>query len=172
MLAVRHDGVHVRTMTVFAWLLGFFLPACVATGASGLPPPAWIDVAHLERPASPNSALAAPAGFAPPPDLLTPAYAVPPARLYAVVREVAAAQPRTFLAFEDQAGLQAQFVVRSRRLNFPDLVVAQASANPEGGSRLVLYSRSVYGYSDMGANGRRLRSWLAAIGAAMRLPAR
>jgi len=109
--------------------------------------------------------LAAPAGFTPQLDLVTPIYAVPPGRLYAVVLATAAAQPRTFLAAEDEAGLRAQWVVRSRVLNFPDLVAAQVLPGSAGGSLLVLYSRSVYGYSDFGANRRRLRSWLAAIGA-------
>ncbi|MEO9190365.1 MAG: DUF1499 domain-containing protein [Acetobacteraceae bacterium] len=159
-------------MTPFAWLLGLLLPACGAPGAHGLPVPSPLDVGRIERGASPNTALAAPAGFAPPPDLPTPIYDVAPTRLYAAVLAVAAAQPRTFLAAEDAAGLQAQWVARSRMFNFPDLVAAQVLAAPANGSRLVLYSRNVYGYSDFGANRRRLHSWLAAIGAAVERPAR
>jgi uncharacterized protein (DUF1499 family) len=159
-------------MTPFAWLLGLLLPACGAPGVQGLPPPAPFDVARIERPASPNTALAAPAGFIPTPDMVTPDYAVPPARLFAVLGAAAAAQPRTFVAAADPARLQEQWVARSRWLNFPDLVAAQVLAAPTGGSHLVLYSRSVYGYSDLGANQRRLRAWLAAIDAAVKLPAR
>jgi uncharacterized protein (DUF1499 family) len=55
-------------------------------------------------------------------------------------------------------------------LNFPDVVSAQVLAGPAGGSLLVLYSRSVYGYSDFGANRGRLRAWLAAIDAAVEPP--
>lgn len=154
-------------MTVFAWLLGFLLPACGASGTHGLPIPAPFDGARIERGASPNTALAAPAGFDPPPDIVTPVYPVPPKRLYAAVRATAAAQPRTFLAAEDAAALQAQWVARSRLLHFPDLVAAQVLPATGDASRLVLYSRSVYGYSDLGANRRRLHSWLAAIEAAV-----
>lgn len=167
----------IAPMTPLAWLLGFLLPACGASGAQGLPAPAPFDVARIERPASPNTALAAPAAFAPRPDLVTPTYDVPPQRLFAAVRTVAAKQSRIFLAAEDPVALQAQWVARSQLLNFPDLVVAQVLAAPArenhpAGSQLVLYSRSVYGYSDFGANRRRLRSWLVAIGEAVAPPAR
>lgn len=156
-------------MTLLASLLGLLLPACGTAGAQGVPVPPF-DAARLTRPASPNSALAAPAGFSPPPDLVTPPYRVPPERLFAVLRAVAEGQPRTFLAAEDAGRLQAQCVARSCVLNFPDVVSAQVLAGPSGGSLLVLYSRSVYGYSDFGANRGRLRVWLAAIDAAVEPP--
>ncbi|MGH7211590.1 MAG: DUF1499 domain-containing protein [Acetobacteraceae bacterium] len=154
-------------MTVFAWLLGLLLPACGTSGTQGLPTPAPFDVARIERGASPNTALAAPTRFASPPDIVTPVYPVPPKRLYAAVRAAAAAQPLTFLAAENTVTLQAQWVARSRLLNFPDLVAAQVLPATGDASSLVLYSRSVYGYSDLGANRRRLHSWLAAIEAAV-----
>ena len=49
-------------LTPLAWLLGLLLPACGATGAQGVPATAP-DFAHLVRPSSPNTALAAPAGY-------------------------------------------------------------------------------------------------------------
>ena len=54
-------------------------------------------------------------------------------------------------------------MVRSAIWNFPDLVTAQVLAAPGGNSELVLYSRSVYGYSDLGVNRGRLRHWLGAL---------
>jgi uncharacterized protein (DUF1499 family) len=150
-------------MTPLAWLIGFVLPACAASGAQGLPPPQPIDMQRIERPASSNTALAGPAGFVPPPDVATPIYPVPPARLQEAVRAVAAAQPRTFLAADFAAERQTHWVVRSAVFNFPDLVTAQiADAGPDS-STLVLYSRSVYGRSDFGVNRRRLNDWLAAL---------
>jgi len=150
-------------------LLGLLMPACGATGGRGVAV-ATFDAARLVCPARPNTALAAPAGFSPPPDFVTPTYPVPPERLFAVLRGVADGRPRTFLAAEDRARLQAQWVARSRVLNFPDLVSAQVLAARPEASQLVLYSRSVYGYSDFGANRGRLRAWLAAIDAALELP--
>ncbi|HJS84028.1 MAG TPA: DUF1499 domain-containing protein [Acetobacteraceae bacterium] len=157
-------------MTLLARLLGRLLPACAVQGAQGVPLTTF-DVTRLTRPSSPNSALAAPAGFAPAPDRVTPTYPVPPRRLFAVLRAVAARQARTFLASEGAAGLQAQWVARSRVLNFPDLISAQVMATPSGESQLVLYSRSLYGYSDFGANRSRLEAWLASIDAAIEVNA-
>lgn len=150
-------------MGPLAWLLGLLLPACAASGAAGLPAPTLMDMEHLARPASPNSALAAPAGSQPAPDLVTPRFSLPASRLYDLLLAVAARQPRTFLAAQFVTELQAHFVVRSAVLNFPDLITAQIAAAGPDGSTLVLYSRSVYGYSDFGVNRKRLSTWLAAI---------
>jgi len=150
-------------MTPLAWLLGLLLPACGAPGAQGLPVPPPLDIAHIVRPASPNTALAAPAGFRPPPDVVTPTYHVPAPRLYAAIRAVATAQPLTFPAAEFPDRLQADWVVRSAVFNFPDMVTAQASPAGAEAATLVLYSRSVYGYGDLGANRRRVEAWLAAL---------
>src|SRR4051812_33567907 len=98
-------------MRPLAWLLGLALPACAGTGASGLPHPALTDVEHLERSASPNTALAAPAGFAPAPDIVTPLFAVAASTLYAAIRTVAAAQERTYLAAEYPNERQVHYVV-------------------------------------------------------------
>jgi uncharacterized protein (DUF1499 family) len=151
-------------MTPLAWLIAFWLPACGAPGAAGLPAPTLLDFAHLSRPASPNTALAAPAGFQPRPDIVTPVYPVPAARLFAAVRDMAAGQPRTYVAATFPDRMQQDWVVRSAIFNFPDLVTAQVDAAGHGHATLVLYSRSVYGYSDLGANRRRVGAWLAALG--------
>lgn len=150
-------------MTPLAWLLGLFLPACGATGASGLPQPRLMDISHIQRPNSPNTALAAPAGSVPKPDIVTRTYDVPADQLYTDVLAVAAAQPRTFLAADYQPQFQAQFVARSAWLNFPDQIVAQVTAAGSDTSTLALYSRSLYGYGDFGVNRARLVTWLAAL---------
>ena len=111
-------------MFPFAWLIGLLLPACAATGAAGLPVPPVMDIARIGQPAAPNvapsntapsntapsntapsnTALAGPAVPGPyaatmvPPDIVTPLYQVPAARLFAAIRAVAVAQPRTFPA--------------------------------------------------------------------------
>jgi uncharacterized protein (DUF1499 family) len=154
-------------MFPFAWLMGLALPACAATGAGGLPVPPPMDLARLERPASPNTALAGPAalgkGAATTPDIVTPTYDVPANRLFAAIHAVAEAQPRTFLAADYPDRLQDHWVARSAVFNFPDLVTVQVVAQGENASTLVLYSRSVYGHSDLGVNRRRLRAWLDAL---------
>ena len=76
---------------------------------------------------------------------------------------MAAAQPLSFLAAAYPAERQVHFVARSAWLNFPDLITAQIDEAGREASSLVLYSRSVYGYSDLGVNRRRLNAWLAAV---------
>jgi uncharacterized protein (DUF1499 family) len=155
-------------MSPLAWILGLFLPACAAAGASGLPVPPLLDVAQIEWPASPNTALAAPAGWTPKPDIVTPVYPLPPDRLLAAVAQVAGEQPRTFRAAAYPEALQLHWVVRSAVFNFPDLVTAEAMPHDPAGSTLLLYSRSVYGYGDFGVNRQRLIVWLAALDNAVR----
>lgn len=150
-------------MNLFGWLVGLALPACGFSGALGLPTPAAMDTAAIVRPATPNTALAAPAGFKPAPDIVTPTYRLPADKLFSLVRDVAASQPRTFPAALHDDRLQAHFVVRSAVFNFPDLVTVQV--RPEGAAScdLILYSRSVYGASDLGVNRKRISAWLAAL---------
>ena len=164
-------------MTPFAWILGLILPACGAAGAGGLLRPVPLDVTHIERPDRPNTALAAPAGFHPVPDVETRVYDVSVSRLYDAIRAVAHDEPRTFPAAEFPDRHQADYVVRSAVFNFPDLVTvvaldpaAQSVAggrSPEqaetGSSSLIIWSRSVYGRSDLGVNRARILTWLKAL---------
>ena len=112
-------------MNPIAWLIGLVLPACGFPAAEGLPTPPLMDVTHIVRPNSPNTALAAPDGFTPPPDLVTPVYRLSADRLFGLIQDVAAGQPRTFRAslYPDQ--MQVHYVVRSAVFNFPDLIMAQ-----------------------------------------------
>lgn len=148
-----------------AWLLGLLLPACGAIGAQGVPRPATLNLTDLHRPSSPNTALAAPAGFVPAPDIVLSDFANPAQVLWAAVGRAAAAQPRTYPLEDKPAQMEGSWVARSALLNFPDIVNAQALPSGEGKSQLILYSHSVYGYSDFGVNRRRLQAWLSAIGA-------
>ena len=154
-------------MRLLPMLVGLLMPACAYEGAAGLPVPGRMDFAGLHRPTSPNTALAAPAGFTPAPDVITRRYDVSPDALYAAVRHAAEAQPRTFEAAEYADIRQVHYVVRSAAFNFPDLVTAQVGPD----SSLILWSRSVYGRSDLGVNARRVTAWLAAVDAATGSPA-
>ena len=62
---------------------------------------------------------------------------------------------------------QAQWVARSALMNYPDIIVAEVVPGPEGAG-LFLYSRSLFGWSDMGVNRKRVEAWLAALDAALR----
>ena len=125
------------------------------------------DVGSLVLPASPNTSLAAPDGFRPTADLVSPRYAVSARKLYAVLRTIAAAQPRTTLDAAFDEALQAHYTVRSALLGFPDLGWVQALSSGPDRSEALIWSRSVVGRHDFGINRARVQAWLAAIGAAL-----
>jgi uncharacterized protein (DUF1499 family) len=148
-------------MTPLAWLLGLILPACGALGAAGLPVPTPMDMAHIARPATPNTFLAGPAGMTPTPDHVIPPWNRPADKLFAAARTVFGAEPRTYVAAVFADRRQIHYVVRSRWLNFPDLVTVEADPDGPARSTLVIWSRGVYGRSDFGANRKRVEAWLA-----------
>jgi uncharacterized protein (DUF1499 family) len=150
-------------MSPLTWVIGLVLPACGLPAAEGLPMPSVMDIAHIVRPASPNTALAAPQGFDPAPDIVTPRYRLAAERLFALIQTVAAGQTRTFQSalYPDQ--LQVHYVVRSAWLNFPDLVTVAIQPDGPASSTMILYSRSVYGHSDLGVNRARVEAWLGAL---------
>jgi hypothetical protein len=154
-------------MTPFAWLLGLVLPACGAEGPHGLPAPELMDMTRIERPATPNTFLAGPAGMKPAPDLVVAEQVLPAGPMYKKARAVFGRQPRTFVAAEFPERHQVHYVVRSVWLNFPDLVTVEADPDGAGNSTLTIWARSVYGRSDLGVNRARTEAWLAALGADM-----
>jgi uncharacterized protein (DUF1499 family) len=155
-------------MNPLAWLIGLVLPACGFSAAGGLPPPPPMDVAHIVRSSSPNTALAAPKGFDPPPDIITARYRISGDGLFALVQDIAGGQPRTYQAAFYPGQLQVHYVARSAWFNFPDLIMVQVQRESPDSSGLILYSRSVYGQSDLGVNRKRVETWLAAL--QMKLP--
>lgn len=142
-------------------LLAPLYPACGTSGAAGVPPPSALDFNTLRRPRPRHACLAAPPGMHVQPDILTRRRDVPPARLFATLCAVIAATPRTAPHGEHRALLQAHYVVRSARGNFPHLVTVQVTPD----SMPLLYARGLYGPIDFGANRRRLLAWLAALDA-------
>ena len=150
-------------MTPFAWVLGLILPACGAEGASGLPVPVPMDMTRIERPSSPNTFLAGPAGMTPAPDAATAGQPVAASSLYAAARTVFEGWPRTYVAAAFPDRLQVHYVVRSALLNYPDLVTVQIARDGPDRSTIAIWSRSVYGRSDFGENRERTEAWLAAL---------
>lgn len=132
-------------------------------GADGLPPPEAPDLAAWAPPPSPNHWRAGPDAAGPRATALAP-FPLPPDILFALVRAVAARQPRTTPHGLWPERRRAQWVVRSAVANFPDLVSAEVTEAP-GGAALRLLSRSLLGWSDLGANRRRVEAWLAALAA-------
>ena len=143
------------------------ISALFSRGADGVPAPAPLDFATLQLPASPNTCLLTPSVAPGQGHLHRDALPASPEAVMAALDRVAAGMPRTFPLARFLARNQAQWVVRSTLMNYPDIVVAEA-APVAGGTGLWLYSRSLIGWSDMGVNRARVMTWLEALEAALR----
>ena len=138
-----------------------------SSGAGGLPPATPLDFATLRLPASPNACLAAPAGAHPQAQVVTPPLPVDAGTAWPVLRALGDGMDRVARYGEFPARRQAQWVARSALMNYPDVIVAELVPGPQGAG-LFLYSRSLFGWSDMGVNRKRVEAWLAALDAALR----
>ena len=83
--------------------------------------------------------------------------------MFALIQAVATGQPRTYEVALYPDRLQAHYVARSALFNFPDLIMVQVTKADAGQQHLIMYSRSVYGHSDLGVNRQRVDTWLAAL---------
>ena len=131
-------------------------------GAAGLPRPVPVEFATLILPASPNTCLAGPPEYRGPKHVTVPPFAERPVALWQRLGTMAAAQPRTWKLADWPERRQGQWVERSALMNYPDIIAAEVQPHPQG-SALLIYSRSLLGWSDLGANARRVAAWLAAL---------
>jgi uncharacterized protein (DUF1499 family) len=142
------------------------LQMMLGRGTAGLPPAAPIDFATLRLPSSPNAHLAAPPGATAERHETVPLLAAPAAAAWEVLRRLGDGMERVWKMAEWPEQRQAQWVARSRLMNYPDLINAQIVELP-GGAGLFLYSRSLVGYSDLGVNAKRVAAWRGVFDAAL-----
>ena len=151
-----------------ATLLGALLAgsAVLAIAMRSIPddPAVWhADPATAARTGAPNDYLVAPEGAtAARPDRVAEVHALPPAELLRRFDAVATGAPRTGRIAGSPDEGWVTYVQRSRLFGFPDYVSVRSVEVP-GGSALVVWSRSRFGYGDFGANKARVESWLAAL---------
>ena len=91
---------------------------------------------------------------------------VPPDRLREAFLAVAAEAPRTKLLNRSADGLNLTLVQRTALLRFPDYIdvaIQPAPGGDGGSSTIAVYSRSRFGYSDLGVNRKRVEDWMAAL---------
>ena len=70
-------------------------------------------------------------------------------------------KPRLELLAEN--GQQFDYVQRSERFRFPDIITVRFIRVSPSEATLAIYSRSVYGQSDFGVNRKRIEAWLSEI---------
>ncbi|MCA3573544.1 MAG: DUF1499 domain-containing protein [Aestuariivirga sp.] len=123
-----------------------------------------VDFATLVRRDSPNDALAClPDVCAAKADIAAPLIAKPPATVFAAVETALSREPRVQEVAADAAQGTLRFVERSRLLGFPDTVNLKVVPTPDGGSAVLIYSRSQIGRDDMGVNLARVKRWAELI---------
>ncbi len=94
---------------------------------------------------------------------IAPEYFVSVSDLKSAWIRVLEAMPRLErLTWDEDAGY-FDLVQRTAILRFPDRITAQIVSVSKDRSSLAIYSRSTYGYSDLGVNKARIEAWLAAL---------
>jgi uncharacterized protein (DUF1499 family) len=123
-----------------------------------------VDFAELKLTDKPNQFLMCPVDFCgADPNAVSPVFEVTAERLRARWREVLADQPRIETLSEYADGSQVDYVQRSARFRFPDIITVRVIAVSASQSTLAIYSRSIYGQDDFGVNRERVEAWLALL---------
>ncbi len=120
-----------------------------------------VDFAELKHTDKPNQFLMCPPGFCGAnPNADSSVFDVSVEQLRERWREVVTVQPRVKLLAEDEEGQQSDYVQRSARFRFPDIITVRFISVSSSQSMLAIYSRSVYGGRDFGVNRERIDAWL------------
>ena len=121
-----------------------------------------LDFASLKLSPRPNQFLVAPDGLCQnaEPHEISPVFPVPPPVMFEAWRKLVTAAPRTMLKAADKRSGQIEAVQHSALFKFRDRITFAAFAAGQDHSSLAVYSRSLVGYSDLGANKARIRRWL------------
>ncbi len=121
------------------------------------------DLREIDRSTAPNDALACPpATCKAKPDIESPPFKLKAEQLGEIVRDVVTVQARTELVGEDSVIDQLVFVQRSKLFGFADTIWIQ-TVDLRSHASIIIYSRSNFGFWDLGVNLHRVRAWLAAI---------
>ena len=124
----------------------------------------FVDFAELKLSDNANQFLMCPSGFCTAdPHADSPVFDVSLKRLRTRWREVVAAQPRVELLAEAEDGRQLDYIQRSARLRFPDIITVRFISASPSKSTLAIYSRSIYGSRDFGVNRARIDAWLSLL---------
>ena len=123
-----------------------------------------VDLAELRLTDKPNQFLMCPPGLCgADPHADSPVFDVPVERLRARWLEVVAVQPRVELLAKDEDAQQFDYVQRSARFRFPDIITVRFIPVSSSQSTLAVYSRSIYGNGDFGVNRERIDAWLETL---------
>ncbi len=123
-----------------------------------------VDFEEFKLTDTANQYLMCPPGFCDAnPHAESPVFDVSVEQLRGRWREVVAVQPSVVLLAEDEDGQQFDYVQRSARFRFPDIITVRFISVSSSLSTLAIYSRSIYGKSDFGVNRERIDAWLKTL---------
>lgn len=133
---------------------------------AGDDPSVWhVDPATAERTGRPNDYLVAPDGATEAAaDRVMAAKAQPAQDLLFLFDAVVRPSSQVAVLAGSIEDGHITYVQRTAVLGFPDYITVKA-VERDGGSALIIWSRSRYGYSDMGVNKKRIDTWLKQIDA-------
>jgi len=119
-----------------------------------------LNLKKLARPSSPNTFLLCPRDFSiSAPDHEAPVFPVTAGSITEIWDKIAKTFPRTEkLSYLDDI-MQRNYVQRTPLMRYPDIITIEFIINNNKESSIAIYSRSQYGYSDLGTNRRRVLSW-------------
>ncbi len=135
-----------------------------AVTASHNPADWHIDPLTVERPSSPNTYFVAPQGMVEAQvDREAPVYAVPAAIMAKAFNDYVLTQPNALVVDGQVEGLWLTYVQRTPTLKMPDYITVKFIDLEDGKSTIAIYSRSRFGYGDMGVNKARVDTWLQSL---------
>lgn len=145
-------------------IIGFYAVMLAPLYGIGLPGPfgTMTDFTTLKNKGIPgmiaNEYIVAPNGFSSArTDDQPPKFPVSADKLGETITKVVAKQPRVTTVARDDATMRQEFVFRSLIFRFPDVVTFQAIPLGKDQSTFAVHSYSIYGGSDLGVNGNRVR---------------
>lgn len=121
------------------------------------------DCTALQRPATPNHWFAAGGECAANADAPAPEFAMPAEEQAALWRQWLGQQQDVEVAPPGSDPLAIRAVATTALFGFVDIVAIRALPLSENRSTLAIYSRSLVGESDLGANQERVEAWLEAF---------
>ena len=87
-------------------------------------------------------------------------YPISSNKLHDIIDLIVLKQPRISKLTDDISTNRIEYVQRSLIFRFPDVITFQVIPVSDDESTLAVHSYSIYGGSDLGVNGNRVRSWL------------
>jgi uncharacterized protein (DUF1499 family) len=128
-------------------------------------PEKWhVDPFTIERPITPNTYYVAPQSMvAATVDREAPIYTLPAAVMAQAFDDYVKTQSNIVALAGSVAEGWLTYVQRTPVLKMPDYITVKFIDFEDGGSTLAIYSRSRYGYGDMGVNKARVDLWLQSL---------